>query len=48
VKGAGKDIIKGDQVNIALNIERLLFSLKRKGATTQMRINVFFRKVMQI
>jgi hypothetical protein len=28
-----------DQVNI--NIERLLFSLKRKGATKQMRINDF-------
>jgi hypothetical protein len=35
------DITKRDQVNI-VNIERLLFSLKRKGATKQMSINGFF------
>jgi hypothetical protein len=37
------DITKRDQVNI-VNIEKLLFSLKRKGATKQMRINYFFIK----
>jgi hypothetical protein len=37
------NITKRDQANI-VNIERLLFSLKRKGATTQMRINDFFKK----
>jgi hypothetical protein len=38
------DITKRDQVNI-VNIERLLFSLKRKGATKQMRINDFLKKM---
>jgi hypothetical protein len=38
----GHDIIIRDQVNI-LNIGRLLFSLKKKGATKQMRINNFFK-----
>jgi hypothetical protein len=37
------NITKRDQVNI-INIERLLFSLKRKGDTKQMRINYFFKK----
>jgi hypothetical protein len=37
------DITKRDQVNI-VNIEKLLFSLKRKGATKQMRITYFFKK----
>jgi hypothetical protein len=37
------DITKRDQVNI-VNIERLLFSLKRKGVTKQMRINDYFKK----
>jgi hypothetical protein len=36
------DIIERDQANI-VNIERLLFSLKRKGGTKQMRINDFFK-----
>jgi hypothetical protein len=36
-------VTKIDQVNI-VNTERLLFSLKWKGATKQMRINVFFLK----
>jgi hypothetical protein len=36
------DITKRDQVNI-VNIERLLFSLKRKGATEQMMINDFIK-----
>jgi hypothetical protein len=38
-----QDITKRDQANI-VNIERLLFSLKRKGATKQMSINDFFFK----
>jgi hypothetical protein len=37
------DITERDQANV-INIERLLFSLKRKGATKQMRINDFFTK----
>jgi hypothetical protein len=37
------DITKRDQANI-INNERLLFSLKRKDATEQMRINDFFKK----
>jgi hypothetical protein len=37
------DITKRDQVNI-FNIERLLFNLKRKGATKQIRNNDFFKK----
>jgi hypothetical protein len=37
------DITSRDQANI-VNTERLLFSLKRKGATKQMRINGFFKK----
>jgi hypothetical protein len=37
------DITKWDQVNV-VNIEMLLFSLKGKGATKQMRINDFFKK----
>jgi hypothetical protein len=37
----GHDIIR-DQANV-VNIERLLFSLKKKGATKQMRINDFFK-----
>jgi hypothetical protein len=41
-------ITERDQAN-SVNIERLLFSLKRKGATKQMRINYFFYKeIMQI
>jgi hypothetical protein len=36
-------ITKRDQVNI-VNIERLLLSLKRKGATKEMRINYFFKR----
>jgi hypothetical protein len=37
------DITKRDQANV-INIERLLFSLKRKGVTKQMRINDFFKE----
>jgi hypothetical protein len=37
------DITERDQAN-TVNIERLLFSLKRKGATKQMKINDFFKK----
>jgi hypothetical protein len=37
------NITKRDQVNI-VNIEWLLFSLKRKGATKQMSMNNFFKK----
>jgi hypothetical protein len=37
------DIIERDQANI-VDIERLLFSLKRKCATKQMKINDFFKK----
>jgi hypothetical protein len=37
------DITERDQANI-VNNERLLFSLKRKGDTKQMRINDFFKK----
>jgi hypothetical protein len=36
-------ITKRDQAN-TFNTERFLFSLKRKGATTQMRINDFFKR----
>jgi hypothetical protein len=36
----GHDITIRDQANV-VNIERLLFSLKKKGATKQMWINVF-------
>jgi hypothetical protein len=35
------EITKRDQANI-INTERLLFSLKRKGTTKQMRINDIF------
>jgi hypothetical protein len=38
----GPDIIIRDQANV-VNIERLLFSLKKKGATKQIRINDFFK-----
>jgi hypothetical protein len=38
----GQDIIIRDQVNV-VNIERLLFSLKKNGATKQMWINDFFK-----
>jgi hypothetical protein len=37
------DITKRDQANI-VNIESLLFKLKRKGATKQMKINDFLKK----
>jgi hypothetical protein len=37
------DITERDQANI-VNIESLLFSLKRKGATNLVRINYFFAK----
>jgi hypothetical protein len=37
------DITKRDQTNI-VNIESLLFKLKRKGATKQMKINDFLKK----
>jgi hypothetical protein len=37
------NITRRDHVNI-VNIERLSFSLKRIGATKQMRINYFFKK----
>jgi hypothetical protein len=37
------DITKRDQANI-VNIEMLVFSLKMKGATKQMRLNDFVRK----
>lgn len=36
-----QDITKRDQANV-INIEMLLFSLKREGVTKQMRINDFF------
>jgi hypothetical protein len=36
-------ITKRDQANI-VNIESLLFKLKRKGATKQMKINDFLKK----
>jgi hypothetical protein len=36
-------ITKRDQANI-VNIESLLFNLKRKGATKQMKINDFLKK----
>jgi hypothetical protein len=38
------DITKRDQANI-VNVEMLVFSFKRKGATKQMRINDFFKKM---
>jgi hypothetical protein len=38
----GHDITIRDQANV-VNIERLLFSLKNKGATKQMGINDFFK-----
>jgi hypothetical protein len=37
------DITKRDQAN-NVNIESLLFNLKWKGATKQMKINVFLKK----
>jgi hypothetical protein len=37
------DITERDQANI-VNIESLLFNLKRKGATKQMKINDFLKK----
>jgi hypothetical protein len=37
------DITERNQANI-VNIERLLFSLKRKGDTKQMKINDYFKK----
>jgi hypothetical protein len=37
------DITKRDEATI-VNIERLLFSLKRKGATKQVRSSDFFKK----
>jgi hypothetical protein len=37
------DITERDQGNI-INIEGLLFNLKRKGATKQMKINYFLQK----
>jgi hypothetical protein len=37
------DIIDIDQADI-LSIESLLFSLKRKGATTQMKISDFLKR----
>jgi hypothetical protein len=37
------DITKRDQANI-VNIESLLFNLKWKGATKQMKINDFLKK----
>jgi 2-keto-4-pentenoate hydratase/2-oxohepta-3-ene-1,7-dioic acid hydratase in catechol pathway len=37
------DITERDQANI-VNIESLLFKLKRKGATKQMTINDFLKK----
>jgi hypothetical protein len=37
------DITKRDQVNI-VNVESLLFNLKRKGATKHMKINYFLKK----
>jgi hypothetical protein len=37
------DITERDQANIA-NIESLLFKLKRKGTTKQMKINDFLKK----
>jgi hypothetical protein len=37
----GHDITIRDQANV-VNIERLLFSLKKKGAAKQMWINDFF------
>jgi hypothetical protein len=37
------DITKRDQANI-VNTETLLFKLKRKGATKQMKINNFLKK----
>jgi hypothetical protein len=36
-------VFERDQANI-VNIESLLFSLKRKGATKQMKINNFLKK----
>jgi hypothetical protein len=38
-----RNITERDQANI-VNIERLLFNLKRKGATKQMKINDFLKK----
>jgi hypothetical protein len=37
------DITERDQANI-VNIESLLFKLKRKGATKQLKINDFLKK----
>jgi hypothetical protein len=37
------DITERDQANI-VNIETLLFSLKRKGGTKQMKMNDFLKK----
>jgi hypothetical protein len=37
------DITERDQANI-INIERLLFKSKRKGATRQMKMNDFLKK----
>jgi hypothetical protein len=37
------DLRKTDQANIVA-IERVLFKLKRKGATKQMKINCFLKK----
>jgi hypothetical protein len=37
------DITERDQANI-VNIESLLFNLKRKGATKQMKIHNFLKK----
>jgi hypothetical protein len=37
------DITKRDQANI-INIESLLFNLKWKGSTKQMKINYFIKK----
>jgi hypothetical protein len=42
-RGPAHDITRREQVNI-VEVERLLFSLKRKDATKQIRFNEFFKK----